>query len=779
MVTISASTKLWAFPMAEQFEKHGWLDELITTYAYSKNTIARHFIRRKDKEEIPVQKIRTNILLALPIGMFRKVPYIWNEWFDRWASGRLKPGQSKIFIGWSGMSLHSIRRAKELGMITILERGSSHIEIQNEILKDEYKRFGKQFAIHPSVIKKELLEYEEADYIAVPSNFVKESFLKKGIAEEKIFLNPFGANRSFIRKSQVIRDSKAKFRIVYLGTLSIRKGLIYLFQALTSLNVPEQDYEVLFLGAVEKELKSTIAKYRKSNWRFMGHVDHYSLPEILVTCDIGVQPSLEEGLSMVIPQMMACGVPVIVTPNTGGENIIQSEVNGFLVPVRDPGAIAERIKWAYQNPELLAGIKNNAADSISNEFTWDVYGNRYSKFLGSISAKRQISLNNKILLVSIYSHPEYYPPTLSALENLSLMYKDIYVLHRNLLGFDWKYPENVHLVGAKREYQPHEVEAAGFIRKLGWYLAYAWKFLRMMRKYRPDTLLIYDYLAILAYRLVYLFAPKPTVTWYHNHDVAEKQYIRRHSISWWSWKSEKWIFPKLQIFSLPSIERKFCFPMKSLNGEFVFLPNFPSGMIYKNGSPALKNNDKVYKILFQGSIGPMHGLEEIIPLLKERIAGKDLILVLKGFIKPKYLELLKSVAAENNVSEKLLYIGPTDYREVIENGRTCHIGIGIHKKDDIMNKTLGTASNKIYEYAALGLPVILYDNEHFREILGKYEWAFFTDTSSNTLRDCLEKIIADYPRLSDLALSDFKRQLSFEQYFRALKKTLLERESNC
>ena len=281
MVTISASTKLWAFPMAEQFEKHGLLDELITTYAYSKNTFARNFIRRKDKEEIPLDKIRTNILLALPIGMFRQVPYIWNEWFDRWASRKLKAGQSRIFIGWSGMSLHSIRRAKELGMITVLERGSSHIEIQNEILADEYGRFGKKFAIHPSVIKKEILEYEEADYIAVPSNFVKDSFLKKGIPEEKIFLNPYGANRSFIRKSQTIRSSKAKFRIVYTGTLSIRKGLIYLFQALASLKIPEQDFEVLFLGAIEPELKSTISKFKKNNWRFMGHVDYYSLDSIL------------------------------------------------------------------------------------------------------------------------------------------------------------------------------------------------------------------------------------------------------------------------------------------------------------------------------------------------------------------------------------------------------------------------------------------------------------------------------------------------------------------
>ena len=771
MITISASTKLWAFPMAEQFEKLGMLDELITTFAYSKNKIARNFIRRKDLEEIPTQKIQTNILLAMPIGMFRQVPYIWNDWFDRWASGKLKAGRSRILIGWSGMSLHTIRRAKALGMITILERGSSHIEIQNEILKEEYSRFGKQFAVHPSVIKKELQEYQEADYIAVPSNFVKDSFLKKGIPEEKIFLNPYGANRSFIRKSQTIRGTQSKFRIVYLGTLSIRKGLIYLFQALASLEIPEREFEVLFLGSIEPELKPTIAKYQKSNWRFMGHVDHYSLPDYLVTCDIGVQASLEEGLSMVIPQMMACGVPVIITPNTGGQDIVQADINGFLVGVRDPAAIAEKIMWAYRTPGELNRMKEKASDSISSKFTWDSYGNRYAKFIESVLSGKRKYGKSKILLVSIYSHPEYYPPTLSALENLAPLYKDIYVLHRNLHGFNWKYPENVHLLGTKKQYSPREVERAGLLLKLGWYIAYAWKFLRLMRKYRPDTLLIYDYLAILAYRMIYFLAPKPRLTWYHNHDVAEKQYIRKHSISWWSWKSEKWIFPKLQIFSLPSVERKFCFPMKSLTGEFVFLPNFPSGKIYKNGRPEQRYNEAVYKILFQGSIGPLHGLEEIIPLLKERIAGKDLVLVLKGFIKPKYLESLKSVAAENNVSEKLLYIGPTDYREVIENGRTCHIGIGIHKKDDIMNKTLGTASNKIYEYAALGLPVILYDNRHFHEILGKFEWAFFTDASKDSLRDCLEKIIINYPRLSGLAEVDFRRQLSFEHYFQALNKT--------
>ncbi len=391
MVSISASTKLWAFAMAEQFESRGLLDELITTYAYSKNTIARRFIRRTDREKIPPEKIRTNIYLAVLIGKFRSFPHIWNDVFDRWAATKLQPGSGRVFIGWSGMSLHTIKRAKKLGMICILERGSSHILVQNKILQEEFDLYNKKFSIHPSVIKKELLEYQAADYISVPSSFVRNSFISQGVSETKIFVNPFGAGQSFVRKIRPMRDAETKFTIVYMGTLSIRKGLLYFFRALEILNIPVAEYDVLFLGSVESEIQSTIEKYRKPNWKFMGHVDHYSLPDWLAKCDIGVQPSLEEGLSMVIPQMMACGVPVIVTPNTGGENIIQNNLNGFVVPVRDPQAIADKLEWAYSNPRELQDMKKNVAESILSDFTWEAYGERYSRFLKTIMQKKTVA----------------------------------------------------------------------------------------------------------------------------------------------------------------------------------------------------------------------------------------------------------------------------------------------------------------------------------------------------------------------------------------------------
>ena len=89
-----------------------------------------------------------------------------------------------------------------------------------------------------------------------------------------------------------------------------------------------------------------------------------------------------------------------------------------------------------------------------------------------------------------------------------------------------------------------------------------------------------------------------------------------------------------------------------------------------------------------------------------------------------------------------------------------------------MNKTLGTASNKIYEYAASGMPVLLYDNIHFRSILGNRNWAFFTDTQEKSLVKTLEEIIAQYQLLSSSAQKDFKAELCFEHYFQPLLKYL-------
>ncbi len=377
-ITISCSGKFHAFALAEQMEKHGVLEDFYTTYASSKNSLLKKFVKRIDKEIIHKEKIHTNSLLAFPVKLLPSKVYLWNNLFDQWVAGKLRSQEKSVFIGWSGMSLHSIRRAKALGMKTIVERGSSHIVYQNNILKEEYAKFGIAYSINQRVIDKELKEYEEADYISVPSTFVKKSFLENGITKKKIIQNAYGASSFFQKMNGPKRN---KFVILYVGSLTVRKGLIYLFEALKLLDIPKENYEVYFIGKVADELKEMIQKYQQFNWIFCGHIDHYLLREYICNSDVAIQPSLEEGLSMVIPQIMSCGVPMIVTSNSGGADIISDNDNGFIVPIRSPEKIKEKIEFLYHHPAEQSRMGLRAEETSHEGYAWDDYGSRYMSFL--------------------------------------------------------------------------------------------------------------------------------------------------------------------------------------------------------------------------------------------------------------------------------------------------------------------------------------------------------------------------------------------------------------
>ena len=382
-IVISCSGKFHAFALAEQMEKHGHLQTLYTTFASFKNTFFRKFVSRVDKEQIDIKNIKTNISIAILLKLFPSAPQYWNEIFDRWVAYNIKKNPDfDVFIGWSGMSLHSLRQAKKMGKITIVERGSSHILYQDAILKEEYAKFGKVFFINKQVIAKELKEYDEADYVSIPSTFVKNSFIEMGIGIEKIILNPYGVDlinfRNEINKNRI---EKTTIKIVYLGSQSFRKGLPYLFEAINSLDSNNLNVEFNFIGSISDDFLKYFNENKKDNWICHGHIPHHELKNKLSEFDLAIHPSIEEGLSMVIAQLLACGIPVIATTNTGGEELIEGGYNGFIVPIRSGNEIKNKIELLIENKQLLHSMKKNAVESVKNCFTWNDYGIRWKENL--------------------------------------------------------------------------------------------------------------------------------------------------------------------------------------------------------------------------------------------------------------------------------------------------------------------------------------------------------------------------------------------------------------
>ena len=85
--------------------------------------------------------------------------------------------------------------------------------------------------------------------------------------------------------------------------------------------------------------------------RQLGPVPFGGLPSQYEQSDVFLLPSLVEGLPQTLLEAMACGLPVVVSENTAGPEIVTDTTHGYVVPIRDSDAIAERLRELHDHPE--------------------------------------------------------------------------------------------------------------------------------------------------------------------------------------------------------------------------------------------------------------------------------------------------------------------------------------------------------------------------------------------------------------------------------------------
>lgn len=364
-----------------------------------------------------------------------------------------------------------------------------------------------------------------------------------------------------------------------------------------------------------------------------------------------------------------------------------------------------------------------------------------------------------IAVVAIYSHPELYPPTLNAVHALSEKYEKIYLLCNNVIKTDWIYPSNVELI-AIGDFLPIKIfEKQSILWKLHRFFTYSKKLNELAKSTR--LILTYDTIPLMAYGLGFRYLKRKHPTWwYHNHDIAELTQIRKASIGWFSAKLEPFFFNWLNIFSLPSDERKKYFPLDKFKGKYFFIPNFPSINAYNEISLPEKPIN-VIKLIYQGSISKGHGLEAIIPALGE--FGKYIItLTLIGNISKEFRLTLEEIAKETNKQSWLFIESAVSYKLLPPITSNHHIGLAIHQPIGSIYATGGTASNKIYEYAACGLPVLYLKTPHYLEHLGGFNWARAVELNIESIVKVIHEIVDIYSILSFQAREDFLTKNNYE-----------------
>ena len=369
-VTLSVFGRFHAFYLAEQLLKHDLLNKLITSYP--KFEVVKYGIPKNKVISMPALELINRGRNKLPqfIRDIYNAEYTVAELYDRKASFRID--STDVVIGWTFFFLHTLRKAKSMGAKTIVERGSSHILYQMNILREEYERHDIEAKLaHPKLIEKELLEYNEADYISIPSLFVKRTFLERGVPEEKLIHVPYGVD---VTDFKPIPKKDKTFRIIHCGGITLRKGVHYLLQAFYELNLP--DAELWLIGSMSKEMQPFLRRYDNGKVFHKGPYPQKELYKHYSQGSVFVIMSIEEGLAMVQPQAMACGLPVICTTNTGGEDIVREGIDGFIVPIRNMEALKEKLFYLYENPDICKAMGQSARQRVSEGFTWDDYGER-------------------------------------------------------------------------------------------------------------------------------------------------------------------------------------------------------------------------------------------------------------------------------------------------------------------------------------------------------------------------------------------------------------------
>jgi alpha-maltose-1-phosphate synthase len=379
-VSIISAGRFHAFDLARELADRGRLFRLITAYPKFKTR----------QYGVPDDRVVSFPTVFIQHGAHRVSSTLaqrLNRYLDRGFAhfATIHLDGADVLHGWSGYSLPSFRRAPT--KLKVLERSSAHVAAHMQILGTEYGRLGMQWRpVPPLAMRRELEEYEEADLIVVPSRFVKRTFIEQGVPEARLLLNPLGVNLDAFRPPDNPRPESAPFRVVYAGQLGVQKGVHHLVRAFQEAGIRGGELDLLGMPNHETErlLGGTDSRVRR-----LGHVTQSALAMHYQNASVFALASIQDGFGMVLAQAMACGLPIVCTTNTGGEDLlrlsgslirshdeVQEYPAGFLVPPGDPGAMSYCFRLLASDSELLRAKRIAAIETRKAGLDWGSYAER-------------------------------------------------------------------------------------------------------------------------------------------------------------------------------------------------------------------------------------------------------------------------------------------------------------------------------------------------------------------------------------------------------------------
>lgn len=345
-------------------------------------------------KDIVNEYIATEILIRGISRMFfsgehsgKKLYLLTHSFFRNAVCREILKNPPDIVVGLDMMSLEIFKALKKrkIGTTLFSLRSAHPFDLRMAYRLEYAKRgadmelFSKNIFFNDYVIDIFQKELQLSDYILCPSRFVINSAKANNIPEKSLIYLPYGVDAK-IPTINKMNKKKDKFRVLYVGRVTLMKGLHYLIEAFKRIKI--KNIELIIVGKLSND-----SKYLPSlskNIKFFSWMPPDRLQMFYNSADIFIIPSLIEGSSRVGFEAMAAGLPTIATDRCGIP--IKDGSNGLIIPACNTKAIEDSVVKLYENNQLRQTVGYNAKLTMS-EYTWRRYYDGIKNVCGKLHAK--------------------------------------------------------------------------------------------------------------------------------------------------------------------------------------------------------------------------------------------------------------------------------------------------------------------------------------------------------------------------------------------------------
>lgn len=355
-ITVIVNGRFHAFDYAAELHKLGYLDKLISTMPYYKAKSygigKEHYIGFPMLEASKIV-YREIFKKELPVNFYAKLFTLLAKLFI--------PKNTDVIISFAGYSKEIFSDKKNFNKIKILDRGSTHT-LANIELKRQAANYHKTFYQSQSktFVDREIIEYDIADHIMVPSSFVKKTFINNNLPDNKLFLNPYAfSTAKFPKKSdKVNRDPNT---ILFVGQLSPRKGIKVLVDAFSLLKLKLPEAKLWLVGAINGIDEALI---KEQGIEYFGVLKKEALKNKFESASVFCLPSFEEGLALVLTEAKYFQLPIVATKNSGVEDLFKENEDSYtLFKTANSQDLANKLELALKS-------KQKIIDQKEEDITW-------------------------------------------------------------------------------------------------------------------------------------------------------------------------------------------------------------------------------------------------------------------------------------------------------------------------------------------------------------------------------------------------------------------------